>query len=343
MAVNKILIRVPNWIGDVMMSLPAVRAVRSNFPRAEIMVLARPWVADLYRLIGEVDEIIPCENRRGAARVPAFLSMARQLRRRDIDWAILFQNAFEAAFLSAAAGIPVRIGYNAQRRGVFLTKAVRSGDHGSQRHQVHDYLRLLAAADLEIGPPEFRVRMPEDIVGDSDGLLPGGSAGGAPCIGFNLGAFFGSAKRWPADRFLGLVRRVKEELDVRILMFGLQDITAAEKARFSVMEERGVVKGYAMLPLLHLAGLISRCALFVTNDSGPMHLAAALGVPVVALFGPTDASATGPLGDGHVIIRKDADCAPCGMRECPVDHRCMMEISQQEVFRIIHRKFSTAS
>ena len=127
------------------------------------------------------------------------------------------------------------------------------------------------------------------------------------------------------------------------MMFGLHEIPAGEKARFSVMEEGRVLKGYAMLPLLHLAGLISRCALFVTNDSGPMHLAAALGVPVIALFGPTDATATGPMGEGHMIIRKDADCAPCGMRECPVDHRCMREISQDEVFGYIHRKFSTAS
>ena len=106
------------------------------------------------------------------------------------------------------------------------------------------------------------------------------------------------------------------------------------------MEEEGRLKGYAMLPLLHLAGLISRCALFVTNDTGPMHLAAGLGVPVIALFGPTDDMATGPLGEGHAVIRKTADCAPCGLRECPQDHRCMTEISQDEVFRVIDRKFS---
>ena len=336
---ENILLRVPNWIGDALMNLPAVRAVGTRFPDAKITVLAHPWVADLYRLVAEVDDILLYRKDRGIARAFSFAVTVAMLRERGFDLAILFQNAFEAAFMTALAGIPVRLGYDIQFRGGLLTEPIPVERNPSEQHQKHFYLRMLSSAGFSISDPDFQLRIPDSILRESDGYLPGGSVEGPPCLGFNLGAFSGSAKRWPPDFFRTLLQRILNTLDARIMVFGTHEIPEEERAIISRIAGSGRLTAYSMLPLLHLAGLISRCSIFITNDSGPMHLAASLDVPVVAIFGPTDEIQTGPLGRGHRIIRKKVVCSPCFHRECPEDHACMKTISPEEVYAVIESMF----
>jgi len=339
-AIRGILVRGTNWVGDAVMSVPALRLVRARFPSARITLLVRPWVKDVHSAVDFIDELVVYD--RGAShRGPAgFLRLARELRRRRFDLALLLQNAFEAALLAWCAHIPLRLGYARDARSWLLTHPCRIDPPVRAAHQVYYYLGILSAAGL--APPrlwEDKDYRPSIRIGVSDAdlqsarrLLAGsGIADGDTLIGLNPGASYGPAKRWLPDRYAALADRIAERYRARIVLFGAaaEREIAGEVAR-KMRRPAVVLAGRTRLG--ELMGLIAQCRLLVTNDSGPMHLAAALGVPQVAIFGSSSEVATGPLGPDARIVKHPVGCSPCFLRRCPIDFRCMTRIAVEDVF-----------
>jgi len=326
---KRLLVRAPNWVGDAVLSLPALRAVRARFPLAHLAVLARSGVAELYRRETCCDEVILCPKGRR-------WRMARQLRARGFDCAILLPNSFDAALVAWLAGIPRRIGYARDRRGWLLSDAVEPPRTGEiARHERFYYLELFRRAGLLEELPAV-----ETI--DLSHVEQAREAGAAlfrqmglrrPVIGLSPGAQNSRAKQWMPEGFAEAAVRLAGELGAAVALFGSE---AERELGLSIAEE----VRRAGHPVLNLAGetslghfieLAAACRVFLTNDSGAMHVAAATGVPVVAVFGPTIVEATGPVSVRARVVREPVECSPCMLRECPIDHRCMRRISAERV------------
>lgn len=314
----RILVRAPNWIGDVVLSLPALRDLRrQNSPDARIEVLARPWVAELYGAVPEVDAV---------RRTSTFRADVDALRG-AFDVAVLFPNSFGTALQVFRAGIPERWGYGTEARGALLTRAPRVPPEVRRRSQVYYYRAMLAGAGLRVSAaPDASLTPPAEWRARGAALL--GDDG--PWVGLNPGAFYGSAKRWAPERFAAVGDSLSRRTGARVAIVGgpaerpLADAVAAHM-RAPVR----MLCGETTLP--DLLGVLGSLHTLVTNDSGPMHLAASLGVPVVAIFGPTDWRETAPVGEAHHIVREPVHCSPCLLRECPIDHRCMRWIPADRV------------
>jgi len=314
---SRLLIRAPNWIGDVVLSLPALRDLRRNFPEARLEVLARPWVATLYGAVPEVDAVVESQGLRADAAA---------LRRR-FDVGVLFTNSFGTALGLALARIPERWGYATELRGPLLTRRARMPVAIRRRSQVYYYRAMLAGVGLQVSAsPDASLRCPEAWRGRADARL-----GPGRFIGINPGAAFGTAKRWIPARYAAAATRVAAERDAQVVILGGAGERPLGDAIASMMEAPARnLCGETDLP--ELVGVLSRLELLLTNDSGPMHLASALGTPLVAVFGPTDWRETAPAGPGpHRLVREDVDCSPCLLRECPIDHRCMTRVAVERV------------
>jgi heptosyltransferase II len=314
--VERLLVRAPNWLGDVVLSLPAVRDLRRAFPQARLEVLARASVAGLYGAVGEVDAVRTSGGWRADVR-----SL-----RGAFDAAVLLPNSFGSALSPRLAGVPERWGYATDGRGLLLTRRVRVPRHVRGRSQVYYYRAMLAGLGLDVSaPPDAALACPPAWSEPAAALL-----GPGEWIGLAPGAAFGSAKRWPAPRFAAAADRVARRLGAGVAVLGTAaERPLGEKIAAVLGAPARVLCGQTTLP--ELVGLLSRLRLLVTNDSGPMHVAAALGVPVVAVFGPTDWRETSPVGEAHRLVRQEVYCSPCGLRECPVDHRCMKRVTVDQV------------
>ena len=325
-SIARLCVRATNWLGDAVMSLPAIRAIRQVFPHAHIAVVARPWVADLYARESSIDRVIPYTSQKGLGAKRAFAAL---LGRERFDAAILLQNAFDAAFLAWLAGIPERIGYNRDARGLLLTRAIPVPEPGEiPRHERFYYLELLRRAGLMERFPETGAIRLEGVeqsrAAGKEWLARRGIAG--PVIGISPGAAYGNAKRWLPDRFAGVARTLPPSA---VLLFG----SAGERplcetvAGFLSRVGTAVHNLAGETTLREFIDLTAACRLFLTNDSGAMHVASALGVPTVAVFGATDDATTGPTGPLARVVREHAECSPCLLRECPIDHRCMTAVT----------------
>ncbi len=330
--IRKILIRGTNWIGDVVMTLPAIAAIRKTFPEAHITILVKPWVADVLRLCPDVDEIMLYKRPGVHAGIKGLIRLAGELRARRFDAAILLQNAIEAAILTFLAGIPVRAGYDSDARGWLLTHAVRRTRAVRKVHQINYYRAMVCAlgcepADLGMllrpgkDDNELAERLMKNFDLEKDRLL----------VGIAPGAAYGPAKQWLADRFAAVSDRLASEFNARLLLFG----SAGDS--HSIQD----VQHFSSIPLVDLSGktslreaiiLISRCGLFISNDSGLMHVAGALGVPTVAIFGSTNPVTTSPYGEKTILVKGRAACSPCLKKVCPTDFRCMKSISIDNVY-----------
>ncbi|HTG75259.1 MAG TPA: lipopolysaccharide heptosyltransferase II [Terriglobia bacterium] len=360
--VRRLLIRGTNWVGDSILSLPALKRARVEFPQAKITLLVLPWVAGIYEDSTAVDDIW-LYDRQGVHRgLSGKLRLIRELRERRFDAALLFQNAFEAAVLTWLAKIPVRAGYDRDGRGRLLSHKVPVAPHVSKLHQTYYYLDLLeqllgcarTSQGLEPKPTsQFVARtMPDITLAVSPERKQGGrirlqSQGvdfNRTVVGVNPGAFYGSAKRWLSERYAMVLDRLIDERQASVVIFGSPNEVAIAEAIQSGMRSRPVILS-GRTELSELIAMIACCDLFLTNDSGPMHLAAALRVPTLAIFGATDEIATGPMSPASVVLNKRVECSPCLLRECPIDHRCMKRITVEEVvqqaFRTIDAKISS--
>ena len=333
---SRILVRATNWVGDAVLSLPALQAVRARFPKAHIAVLARPWVAELYENEPFADRVIALTSGRGAGDLTGKWRAARMLRQERFDCAILLQNAFEAALLVWLAGIPRRIGYARDGRGLLLTDAIPVPARGEiPPHQRFYYLAMLERAGLiETIPADPDVRLSRSAELRVSGAQRLAGAGlERPTIGISPGAAFGGAKRWLAERFAEAGARLAAELGASVAIFGSESERKLCEQVASPIKNQGI-------PVHNFAGettlgtfmqLAAACTLYLTNDSGAMHIACALEVPTVAIFGPTDEAATGPTGSLATVVREKVECSPCLLRECPIDHRCMTRVSAGRV------------
>jgi heptosyltransferase-2 len=323
------------------MSLPALAAIRDRFPEAHIAVLARPWVAGLYRHEPFADEIIlyqPAAFRRGSL-LRAWsdrLEIASKLGDGNFDCALLLQNAFDAALITALAGIPERIGYARDMRSPLLTRPVERPRAGTiPPHESFYYMELLRRAGwLERLPDELTVELRSAPRARSAGLQRFVAEGIVnPVIGVSPGAAFGTAKRWLPERFAESACTLAARMDAMVALHGSASERELCDAVKTLIEARGIrCVNYAGRTTLE--EFIERAAastLFLSNDSGAMHIASALGVPTVAIFGATNPVTTGPAGRLTQVVRHPVECAPCLLRECPIDHRCMTSIPHEKV------------
>lgn len=324
-----ILVRATNWIGDAIMTLPAVRTIRSNFPQARLTVLAQPWVADIFTANPMVDEVILYRKKGEHAGITGMWRLSRQLAVKKFDLAILLQNAFEAALIARMAGIPVIAGYKRDGRGLLLTHPVPVSQAIRRQHQVLYYQHLLTELGLSPGANSLYLYESAANKAWADDFLhpfPG------PVIGLNPGAAYGPAKRWPAERYGQVAKTLLASRGGTVLVFGTEaDAEAA--ATIGQIAGRSVVDLTGKTSLAQAMALIGRCSILITNDSGLMHVAAAHDIPQVAIFGSTDTVATGPFSERAVVITKSLPCSPCLKARCPTDFECMTGIAVDEVTR----------
>ncbi len=330
----KVLVRATNWLGDAVMSIPALREIRRSYAGAEVVVLARPWVADLYSREDFCDRIIRYENTGRHRGLAGKARLVGELRPEKFDEAILLQNAFDGALIARAAGAKRRIGYSRDGRAFLLTDSIPVPSVGEiPDHQRFYYLELLRRAGLIDELPECA-----DIrLGGVEGAQEAGwrnwrkrELDAKRWIGVSPGAAYGGAKRWIPERFAEAASTLAEKLDSHVAIFGSP--AEAELAR-SIAAMIGP-RGHSLAGETSLADYIdlaSTCTVYLTNDSGPMHVAAALGIPSVAIFGATDHITTGPSASWATVVREPVHCSPCMLRECPIDHRCMTRVSSDRV------------
>lgn len=332
----KILVRATNWVGDAVMAIPALAAIREARPGDEITLLARPSVADLYREQGYADRILVYENRGRHRGVWGRERLAAELRSERFDVAMLFQNAFDAAWLAWRAGIPTRIGYARDARGWLLTRAVAVPKRGEVlAHESYYYLELLSRAGwIDRLPAVERIALSVSEVARSRGrqtLLAAGARPNAAWIAFAPGAAYGSAKCWLPDRYAALADRMIDAADADVILFGAPQENEMASRIMGAMRNRAIDL-VGKTSIADLPGLLAVCRQFVGNDSGAMHVAGAVGLPVVGIFGPTDPEGTSPVTPQFRLVREPVSCSPCFLRHCPIDHRCMTRISVDRVF-----------
>jgi len=334
--IRRIVIRAPNWIGDAVMSEPTMSMVRMLLPTAEVTLLAKPIIAELFAQHPSIHRILVYDDRGRHAGLSGKWTLARVLRRHRFDLAILLQNAFEAAFLAFLAGIPRRYGYWTDGRGVLLTDPLAVPPRGSITHQVDYYWNLVKPFGAQGTPPAPRlfVARKEEISIEAR-LADAGISASDLLIGVNPGSTYGSAKRWLPERYADTVNRLVEEHRSKEIRIGVVILGGKGEERLgqSIAERintRTVVCS-GQTTVRELMALTKRCQLFLTNDTGPMHIATAFNVPTVAVFGPTDWQTTAPFGPGARLVRQAVPCAPCLLRECPIDHRCMTGVTVEDV------------
>jgi heptosyltransferase-2 len=331
--VKRILVRGVNWVGDTVLTYPAVQQLKTLFPHSHLAILVSSPLVDLWKTSPYVDEIIPFQKKKGIGSFWEDLNISQSLNERNFDLAVIFPRSFRSAFQIYLARIPIRIGYQDEGRSFFLTHGIHRTKEILRSHRVHYFRKLTEPLGKVESFPSLRIVLrEEDRRWAEERLKDLGIQNGGPLIGMNPGATYGLAKCWSPRRFGELGKRLCEKWKATLLLFGKEEEGPIAKEILQNLENGGIdLTGKTRL--LQLAALLERCRLLVTNDTGTMHVATAVGTSVVALFGSTDPSVTGPWGDGHVVVRKDVPCSPCLKRVCPTDHQCMKLITVDEVLK----------
>lgn len=319
---TRLLVVAPNWLGDAVMALPAVADVRRASPDARITVVGPPAVASLFRMVGDVDEV----------------EEAKTLSGRVFDSVLLLPNSFRSAFDAVRAGIPERWGYRTDGRRWLLTRSVPPPP--ADMHQVDCYQQLVRALGFPSGPREPRLDVAPTLRAAGGRVLAdAGWDGAAPFVALAPGAAFGGAKRWPPDYFAALARGLASDGVRSVLIGSAADQPVARQVLSSLGADRSsVFDAVGRTDVQTLAGLITHARAVVANDSGAMHLAAAIGVPLAAVFGPTDERKTAPRSTApSAVLTHAVWCRPCMLRECPLDHACMRGVPVADVFDATRR------
>ncbi|CAN2045501.1 heptosyltransferase II [Candidatus Magnetomoraceae bacterium gMMP-1] len=334
--IKKLLIRSTNWIGDAIMTTPAVRAIKKNFPGAEITMLAKPWVAPVFDNSPYVDHVIIYDDSGKHKGITGKFRLAKELKPCAFDAAILLQNAIEAAIITFLAKIPIRIGYNTDVRGLLLTHSIKCTPEIKKLHQTKYYLEILKGAGFITDGTMLDLFLSrKDQVRAKEILKSCGISDKDLIVGINPSATFGSAKQWFPERYARLADKIQQSYNAKIIIFGgPKDRMLGEK--ISEMMQHELINLCGKTSLEEAIALIEQCNLFITNDSGLMHIAAALDIPLIAIFGSTNPVTTGPWSDKSKIISISAQCSPCLKPECPlVHHKCMDEIKVDMVFKAV--------
>jgi heptosyltransferase-2 len=328
----KTLVRVSNWLGDAVMNTAAISALRAQDPEGHLAVLAIPWVAEIFCHHPDVDDILVYDRRGRDAGIRGTWSTARRVKSMGFDRAYVLPNSFSSAVIPFLAGVPRRIGYAVNGRSLLLTDRRERTDEILKQHHVRHYLELAGAAEPAAFQPRLSVSEEETAAARGtfarNGLDPE-----VGFIGLAPGAAYGPAKQWFPDRFAAAADRIRAEMEHGIVIFG------SEGDREAGAEVTAAISGTVLdltgkTTLRELMGLLVLCRLLITNDSGTMHLAAALGTPVVAIFGSTEPDLTGPVGGPASVIRHRIECSPCFDRTCRFGHyRCMKLVEVEDVAR----------
>ncbi len=336
---SNILIRVPNWLGDTMMSTPTVTEVRRLFPKAQLTILAKAVFTDFWKNFPGVDGFIPYEKGLGG-----FTRNISRLKTGKFDAALILPTSFSSAFAVFAAEIPTRIGWSGEGRDLFLTHTV-SRAHPRRKHLVLEYLELARKGFEASSLPDKTVKLQCAVTPDAQKGLKrvweDTGVNGKTFIALGPGATYGEAKRWPLPYWQALIKKLLAERKESLLILGgleeepylrplMEGLAPKDSRRLHLLAGR-------TNPMI-LAAMLSRCKLLVTNDTGPMHVAAAVGTPVVALFGSTSPTWTRPFGVGHEVIYHKVECSPCFQRTCPIGYVCLNKISVGEVFAAVQRQ-----
>lgn len=327
-----------NWVGDAVMSVPALRELRRLFPRARLTLATRPWAEGIFAGADFIDDFLVTHNSSG--KVSAVFREAREWRARRFDLAVLFPNSFAPALVAALARVPLRAGYATQGRAALLTHRVNVPDWRARRHEVFYYLNLVAELErklygtstVESREPEAALRVTEARVREAQLMLgEHGARPGRPLVALCPGSTNSRAKRWPAERFAAVADMLVERTGAEIVLVGAAEELEISSEVAGHMRARPVVLT-GRTDLAQTAAVLKASDLLVTNDTGPAHIAAAVGCPVVVIFGPTNPDTTRPFSERAEVVRRPPDCAPCMLRDCPIDHRCMTAITPEDVF-----------
>jgi heptosyltransferase-2 len=339
--IRRILIRSANWVGDALMTTPAIHALRKHFPGARITLLAKPWVSPVFYRNPHIDELLLYKAAGRHAGLWGKWRLSQDLKKKQFDLAVLFPNSFESALIVFLAGIRLRLGYATDARTSLLTHRVYMQSAFKELHQIGYYLKLLEKASISPQGSQMTLRFSATENRHAiETLQQYGITGKDVLIGINPGAQFGTAKRWLPDRYAALSRRLNKHWRARSLIFG----SPGEKdlgQQISRLIGKDAINFCGKTNLRQAMTLIAQCQLFITNDSGLMHVAAALDIPQVAIIGPTNPQVTGPASPRSRIIRKSVACSPCLLPECPIDHRCMERITVDSVYEEVVRFANT--
>ena len=330
---SKILIRVPNWLGDTMMATPTVSAIRKMLPKAKLSILAKPVFSTFWKEYPGVDEVIGLEKGFGG-----FRRTVSNLKQKQFDAALIMPTSLSSAFLAFAAGVPIRIGWGGEGREIFLTHIVPR-PQPRKKHLVWEYLEL-AQNGLETKISDKTVRLYSSIPQEAvRGLRQVWADTGVPdkkaYIALAPGATYGPAKRWPLTYWKGLINRLLQERGESLLIMGGLEEEAylrplLEGLNPSNLKRLHLLAGRTTTTIL--AAMLSKCKLLVTNDTGPMHVAAAVGTPTVSIFGSSSPAWTRPFGLGHEVIYKHLECSPCFQSTCPIGYKCLNAVTVEEVY-----------
>jgi heptosyltransferase-2 len=329
---QRILVKEVNWLGDVVMSLPALRAVRRTFPEAHLAILIKQELAGFFAGIGWVDEVIPYSVAHGFAGIRDRSSIVSAIRSRNFDLAIMFPNSFEAAFWTALARVPRRAGYAKDSRGLMLTHRTHPGPDAMNGHQMHYWLNMVrdtvgampAKEDCELEPDRGRVDAMRTWLSEHRKRKDSALIAVAP------GAAYGPAKEWPVTHFARLIDGLAANHSVEAVLVGAPN----ERARCDQIAEAsqaGAAVAAGETGIGELVALLSLADGFIGNDSGAMHVAAALGTPTVGIFGSTNPERTGPIGSRTRALWRHLECSPCLQRTCRFGHyNCLKEITPSD-------------
>ncbi len=322
-------------MGDTILSYPTVQQLKALFPKSHLAILIPSYLVDLWKTLPFVDEIIPFQKKQGIGSIWEDLNLSQSLNERNFDLAVILPRSFRSAFHIYLARIPLRIGYRNEGRSLFLTHGIRRTEEMLHVHRVYYYRKLLEPFGRIDDPPSPQIFLRDEDRKWADRTLKDlGIPEGKPLIGMNPGATYGLAKCWYPDRFGRLGERLAKKWEAKILLFGKEEERPVVHEILHHLGEEGIdLTGKT--GLLELAAVLERCTLLVTNDTGTMHVATAVGTPVVALFGSTPPLVTGPWGEGHTVVKKSVPCSPCWKRICPTDHRCMELITVDEVEKAV--------
>jgi len=333
--INRIVIRAPTWVGDAVMSLPALYELRRIFPEAHITVAAPPGTADIFIDSDSVNEVV-VESRGGLLST---FSQAREWRKRHFDLAVIFQNSFGSAAVASLGRVPTRVGYATDRRSFLLTHPLTVPEWKDQRHESFYYLNIVAELErLLLGTstvnevePQFALHVSEERKERARRLLADHLADLTKPIALLCpGSINSRAKRWPPERYAALADRLAQAGMTVALIGSPGELSVSEEVAAHAESSPLILTGKSTVA--EAVALISIADVLITNDTGPAHIGAALRTRTIVIFGPTNPLTTYPMSPNAEIIRHPPDCAPCMLRDCPIDHRCMTAISPEEVF-----------
>lgn len=334
---RNIIVRMPNWLGDLVMATPVLAELRNKWPQSKITAMCQANVAPLLKNDPHIDEIFSYRRPSGWIHRSQHLDIIERLRQGEYDLGILLTNSFSSAWWFWRGHVKNRVGYAGNLRSFLLNKAPSYPRNKETQHLVVTYKMLLESMGIPVTdiPPQLYISNEEKEAAEHILVRSEIDPRNSTIVGINPGAAYGSAKCWLPERFVEVTQRLLEDPTVNVLFFGDQAGAPLVSQICQHMPSR-VINLAGKTSIRELMSLIQKCTVFLTNDSGPMHIAAALNVPLVALFGSTNAVKTGPLPMGEVIQKK-VSCSPCYKRICPIDFRCMKGIEVNEVYAALRK------